>query len=255
MEYPSPFTEIFLAIVCFYVVVRRFTPKKEDYLNVSYLISTLHAGAVGWYGWNMLRNGWYDKDCIIVPLFNATPVGFGIDTLRQHGVALNSGVDWAVVHVMLAYLLADTICVALWYSPRAIVAHHVVSSIGLIICLYFNIGYGMALRMARTETATVALNICWWLKKKADKHRPVSDYDNLPTQSLDVLYKFCCLILIGLYFETRVWSIPEVVRNCYPQIMSELPPYLNLFAIASVAYMQAMNVYWWCMLVKKAVYS
>lgn len=247
MEYPQPSTSIFISLLILYYIARRIIREDKQYLLFSYVISTLHAFLVGVYGWYKLMDGWYEKTCIFTPNITLiTQDQLNHQNLMSSNLLDNKHIpDWTFVHVMVAYMMADTICVAMWHSPRSIVAHHLIASVGLSICYYFNIGYGLALRMALTETATVMLNICWYLKR--------AEKDTNTRAKNDIVFKICVVLLILLYGYTRVWSIPEIVRKCYPEMIDVLPWYLAVFGIVVMSYMQAMNVYWWLQIVKRAI--
>jgi TLC domain len=184
------------------------------YLAWSYVVSALHALYVGPYAlWLLLTT-----------------------SARYHCIAPIEGGDWTLIEVMGAYLLADTLCVALWLSPREIIAHHVTSLVSLGIAHAFGIGYGVVLRFAMTELSTLPLNACWLLKPEADGPPPS------PTRTRALSYAGALLVLV--YFATRVATIPEMLLVCYPQIWHQLPRWIGVPSVVALAYMMGMNVVW-----------
>jgi hypothetical protein len=199
----------------------------RSYLTWSYVVSTLHALYIGPYAlWLLLTTS--ARDFCVAPL---------------------EGSDWALTEVMGAYLLADTLCVALWLSPWEIIVHHVASLVTLFVAYRYGIGYGVVLRFAMTEMSTLPLNICWLLKPDA------GDPPASPVRAR--VLKYAGGLLVAIYFATRVATIPEMVLVCYPQIWHELPRWIAVPSVFALAYMMGMNVVWFykiCRRVYRAVW-
>jgi hypothetical protein len=260
MILPTPFTELFITLCAWYLTSWRLLGDKKRYLELSFVASTLHAACVGGYALYVLSTTDKYQTCI----------------------APRAGDDWTYAYVMVAYLLADVLCVALWCSPRDIVAHHLIAALGLYLASTHDVAHGLGLRFALTELGTVPLNVCWYLKKQLDaleeeaRQQPeevvktssggrgttwTSTFTASPhppsshscrKERLQRYLKASAIVLLVVYFLVRVASIPELVYRCYPQIVSVLPLYLSVFGLISVSYMQYMNVVWFLGLVRRA---
>ena len=197
---------IFVLLIPLYGIVYLFN--KKQYLVFAYIVSTIHALIVGCWGLWLLRDKDITERCLVdAPTDN-----------------------WLLIHIIIAYLLADAICVVIWHSKYDIVVHHLLSACGLIIASHYRIGYGICVRFAITELSTIPLNICWYLRKR-------------PNTSKYVL-GLAASILIIIFFLVRILPIPNMLQQCYPQLWQHTQLPLFFLSIHTITYMLVMNIVW-----------
>ena len=213
---PHPFLEIFTLISFIYLFSFVYFKNKNKYLAFSYILSSIHALMAGGYGLYMI---------IATDILDRCVIGTMDD-------------NWLLAHIMVAYLLADALYVAMWLSPISIVGHHLVASIGIALASKMGLGYGIFIRFALTELSTLPLNMCWYLNDKKSMH-----------------FKISGSILIIIYFLTRIIFVPEMLYTCYPEMWYTLPWSLFLFGMISVGFMMFLNIFWFVKIIKRVIGS
>jgi hypothetical protein len=230
---PSPFVELVLGLGVLYFLVTSKLKTKERCLAFGYSMSSVHAAVVGGYAlWLIYAKGalsgcigWREED------------------------------DWTFAHVMVAYMLVDATFVAGRFSSWDIVAHHLVSAVGIALAHELKLGHGMCVRFALTELSTLPLNYCWRIKRDLEKRREV--WSQLPPEvkvsslapSTGKLAG-AGVVLLLTYLATRILTIPEMCLTCYPQLWTHRIPFVRAFGLVASTYMMGMNVFWFSKLLK-----